>query len=205
MEDKKHQNRGHACRDIGPNPTSQTNTRRGPNTRRRRKPLNLGASTTIETNNRPCPKKSNAGDDLQGIKKGIMELADALVINKADGESVNLATMTRKHYTAAMTLLRHALHWSPQVMTCSALQGDNIDAVWEMVLEYERAARANDVFQIRRDRQSRDWMHHLIGEMLQLKLQQNPAARALVPQLEEQVVAQTITPYAAARQIIDCL
>jgi LAO/AO transport system kinase len=147
----------------------------------------------------------NAGDELQGIKKGIMELADALVINKADGESINLATMTRKHYTAAMTLLRHALHWSPQVLTCSALLGENIDGVWDMVLEYERTARAEQAFQTRRDRQSRDWMHHLIGEMLQLKLQQNPAARAKLPQLEKQVIAQAITPYAAAREIIDCL
>jgi len=83
----------------------------------------------------------NAGDELQGIKKGIVELADALVINKADGESVNLAAMTRKHYTAAMTLLKHASHWAPRVMTCSAAEGVNIDEVWDMVREFERVAR----------------------------------------------------------------
>jgi LAO/AO transport system kinase len=147
----------------------------------------------------------NAGDELQGIKKGIVELADALVINKADGESINLAAMTRKHYTAAMTLLRHALHWSPQVMTCSALEGENIDAVWDMVTDYEQAAKAEQAFQARRDGQSRDWMHHLINEMLQLKLNSNAAARSMLPALEQQVVAHEITPYAAARKIIDCL
>jgi len=147
----------------------------------------------------------NAGDELQGIKKGIMELADALVINKADGESINLATMTRKHYTAAMTLMRHALHWSPQVMTCSALQRENIDGVWNMVLEYEQQARQEQAFQARRDRQAQDWMHHLINEMLQLKLSQNSTAKKLLPELERQVLAQTLTPYAAARRIIDCL
>jgi len=147
----------------------------------------------------------NAGDELQGIKKGIMELADALVINKADGESVNLAAMTRTHYTAAMTLLRHSLHWSPRVMTCSALQRENIDAVWNMVLEYEQQAKRQQAFQARRDRQARDWMHHLINEMLQLKLTRNRAAKLLLPQLEEQVLAHTMTPYAAARRIIDCL
>jgi LAO/AO transport system kinase len=147
----------------------------------------------------------NAGDELQGIKKGIMELADALVINKADGESINLAAMTRKHYTAAMTLLRHALHWSPQVMTCSALEGENIDAVWDMVTDFEQTAKAEQVFQARRDGQSRDWMHHLINELLHLKLDSNPAARSLLPALEQQVVAREITPYAAARKIIDCL
>ena len=147
----------------------------------------------------------NAGDELQGIKKGIVELADALVINKADGESVNLANMTRKHYTAAMTLLRHALHWSPQVMTCSALEGENIGAVWDMVAEFEQTAKAQQVFQARRDGQSRDWMHHLINELLQLKLKSNVAARKLLPELEQQVGAREITPYAAARKIIDCL
>jgi LAO/AO transport system kinase len=147
----------------------------------------------------------NAGDELQGIKKGIMELADALVINKADGESVNLANMTKKHYTAAMTLMRHALHWSPQVMTCSAMDGDNIDAVWDMVVEYETASRSDSAFQSKRDRQSRDWMHHLIGEMLQMKLQSNAQAGAMLPALEQQVVAREITPYTAARKIIDCL
>ena len=147
----------------------------------------------------------NAGDELQGIKKGIMELADALVINKADGESLNLASMTRKHYTAAMTLLRHALHWSPQVMTCSALERKNIDAVWKMVLEYEQRTKREDTFQAKRDCQARDWMHHLINEMLQLKLTQNSAAKKLLPQLEQQVLAHATTPYAAARRIIDCL
>jgi LAO/AO transport system kinase len=147
----------------------------------------------------------NAGDELQGIKKGIVELADALVINKADGESVNLATMTRKHYTAAMTLLRHAVHWAPRVMTCSALEGENIDAVWEMVQDYERSTRAAEAFEAKRDRQARDWMHHLVGEMLQLRLSQSPRAMALMPELERRVVAREITPYAAARQVMDCL
>jgi len=147
----------------------------------------------------------NAGDELQGIKKGIIELADALVINKADGESLNHAGLTQRHYIAAMTLLRHALHWSPQVMTCSALERKNIDAVWAMVLDYEAKARAGSAFKEKRDRQARDWMHHLISEMLQFKLSRNSQARDLLPMLERQVVAGEKTPYSAARQIIDCL
>ena len=147
----------------------------------------------------------NAGDELQGIKKGIMELADALVINKADGESMNLARMTKQHYTAAMTLMRHALHWSPHVMTCSALTGQNIGAVWDMICEFEGVSRKQDALQAKRDRQARDWMHHLVDELLQLKLNSNPEARALLPQLEQQVVQHEITPYTAARKIIDCL
>jgi len=145
----------------------------------------------------------NAGDELQGIKKGIVELADALVINKADGESVNLAAMTRKHYTAAMTLLKHASHWAPRVMTCSAAEGVNIDEVWDMVREFERAAREEHAFQRKRERQARDWMHHLIDEFLHLKL--SGGAGALVSELERRVIAREITPYAAARRIVDRL
>jgi LAO/AO transport system kinase len=147
----------------------------------------------------------NAGDELQGIKKGIMELADALVINKADGESINLATMTRKHYTAAMTLMKHALHWAPQVVTCSALERENIDGVWNMVLEYEAKAREEQAFDAKREAQARDWMHHLVSEMLQMKLHSNSQARGMLPQLEKDVVAGKTTPFAAARRIIDCL
>jgi LAO/AO transport system kinase len=147
----------------------------------------------------------NAGDELQGIKKGIMELADALVINKADGESINLANTTKRHYTAALTLLRHALHWAPQVMTCSSLTGENVGAVWDMICEFEATSRQQNTLQSKRDHQARDWMHHLVNEMLQLKLKSNSAARALLPQLEQQVVKGEITPYTAARKIIDCL
>ena len=75
------------------------------------------------------------GDELQGIKKGIMELADALVINKADGDSEKQAQLARQLYTSAMNVLRHTSFWTPRVMTCSALKQIIIDAVWGMLLE----------------------------------------------------------------------
>ena len=145
------------------------------------------------------------GDELQGIKKGIIELADALVINKADGESEHLATMARQHYTNAMNLLRHTSFWTPRVMTCSALEGTNIDAVWGMVLDYYFQAVEQDAFQAKRARQNRDWMHQLVREMLLLRLTRNPAVRAMLPELERAVAAQEMTAYAAARQIMDQL
>ena len=76
------------------------------------------------------------GDELQGIKKGILELADALVINKADGDSEQMAQLSRTHYTSAMNLLRHTTFWTPRVMTCSALKLINIDAIWGMIIDY---------------------------------------------------------------------
>ena len=121
------------------------------------------------------------GDELQGIKKGIMELADALVINKADGDSESLATMTQRQYISAMSLLRHTSSWEPRVMTCSALQGVNIDSIWAMLCEFQSdAARA---IATKRSRQNSDWMRELMNEMLLQKLSQNTAVKTMLPEL----------------------
>ncbi len=147
----------------------------------------------------------NAGDELQGIKKGIVELADALVINKADGESVQLAEQTRHHFESAMLLLHHQEFWTPRVMTCSAREKTNLDKVWQMICDYQAAAVEGDRFYPKRAEQSRQWMHKLLQEMLELKLGQNPAVNEELPLLEEKVVAGQTTPYAAAKKIIDLL
>lgn len=145
------------------------------------------------------------GDELQGIKKGIMELADALVINKADGESETLATMTQRQYTSAMNLLRHNTFWTPQVMRCSALKSINIDTVWGMVLDYYFQALEKSSFHEKRAQQNRDWMHQLVNEMLQLTLTQNEDVKRMLPALEAAVQNATMTPYTAARKIIQAL
>jgi GTPase len=142
------------------------------------------------------------GDELQGIKKGIMELADALVINKADGDSENMAKLTRQQYTSAMNLLRHTSFWTPQVMTCSALKNINIHAVWGMLVDYYFTAVKEGAFESKRAQQNRDWMHQLVNEMLLLKLSQNSAVKRKLPALEQDVENRQITAYAAARQII---
>ena len=145
------------------------------------------------------------GDELQGIKKGIMELADALVINKADGDSEKLATMTQRQYTSAMNLLRHTSFWTPRVMTCSALKMINIDAVWGMVVDYYFQAVEQEAFQGKRAQQNRDWMHQLVNEMLLRTLSRNPQVKAMLPALEQEVENHDITAYAAARQIMEQL
>lgn len=145
------------------------------------------------------------GDELQGIKKGILELADALVINKADGESENLANLSKQQYAGAMSLLRHMSFWTPQVMTCSALKLFNIDTVWQMILDYFSQAQDNGSFKGKRAQQNREWMHQLVNQMLFLKLEQSARVAAMLPQLEADVENQKVTPYAAAQQIIDSI
>ena len=140
------------------------------------------------------------GDELQGIKKGIMELADALVINKADGESESLATMTQRQYISAMSLLRHTSSWEPRVMTCSALQGVNIDSIWAMLCEFQ--SDADGAIATKRSRQNSDWMRELMNEMLLQKLSQNTAVKAMLPELEEAVEREEITAFAAVRAVM---
>jgi len=147
----------------------------------------------------------NAGDELQGIKRGIMELADALVINKADGESLNLAQRTRSHYQSAMNLLRHTSFWTPRVMTCSAVEKKNIDAVWGMISDFEIEARKNGSLQSKRSKQAKEWMHKLIHEMLMLRLRSNPEVRQEMRSLEQKVIAGETTPYLAAKKLTDMI
>lgn len=147
----------------------------------------------------------NAGDELQGIKRGIMELADALVINKADGESVNLAQRTKQHYQNAFHLIKHGSFWTPKVETCSALEKNRINEVWEMICEYQQLALDNHAFHEKRARQNTEWLKKLIHEMLEMRLKQNPEVQRKLPQLQQGVMDNTTTPYNAAKQIVELL
>ena len=104
-----------------------------------------------------------------------------------------------------MSLLRHNSFWTPRVMTCSALERKNIAAVWDMIVEYENKARQHGHFLMRRREQNAQWMKKLLHDLLDLRLQQNEAARTLTEKLEQQVVDGLCTPYAAAKQIVEKL
>ncbi|NKI17477.1 methylmalonyl Co-A mutase-associated GTPase MeaB [Spongiibacter sp. KMU-166] len=147
----------------------------------------------------------NAGDELQGIKKGIIELADALVINKADGESINLAEQTRRHYQNALHLLRHNSFWTPQVMSCSALKQENIEAVWGMISGFQIDATKNGSLSEKRARQAREWMSKLLHEMLDMKLKEHPQVKAEMPLLNQKVTNGETTPFLAAQRLIELL
>jgi len=147
----------------------------------------------------------NAGDELQGIKKGIMELADVLVINKADGESVNLATRTKTHYQSALHLLSNSSFWSPQVLSCSALENQGIADVWRLVEDYRQQAQANNHLQQKRSQQNQQWMRKLMHDILELRLSENPEIQQQRPKLEQQVIEGRTTPFLAARKLMALL
>ena len=147
----------------------------------------------------------NAGDELQGIKRGIIELADALVINKYDGENTHLAQRTKGQYQNALHLMPHNQSWTPRVETCSALENTGIPEVWSMVEEYEALSKASQEFETKRAQQNSEWLDTLIQEMLTLKLKQSTKIQAELPCLHKAVLDNKVTPYHAARQIIDLL
>jgi LAO/AO transport system kinase len=139
----------------------------------------------------------NAGDELQGIKRGIMELADALLVNKADGENMAQATRTRAHYQNALNMFSHGGFWVPRVLMCSALEHRGIDEVWAMIGEYRAAAETNGALAERRARQNAAWFRHLIAETLEQRFRADPRVAARLPALERQVLRGEVSPRAA--------
>ena len=142
------------------------------------------------------------GDELQGIKKGILELADAIVVNKADGASESVARTTQQHYRSAMSLLRHDDFWEPKVMTCSALQRQGIEDIWKMISDYADASRANGAFDEVRAEQNLSWMRQLVDELLRDQLAKHPRVREALPTVEADVRSAAQTPLAAAQAIL---
>ena len=145
------------------------------------------------------------GDELQGIKKGILELADAILINKADGESENLANKTRLHYQSALSLLTQSGFWSPEVRTCSALERAGINEAWEMITRFHHEALSAGHLAALRSEQNLQWMWQLTDQLLRQQITDHPTLGARLPDIEAQVGASSLTPLSAAQSIIDHL
>ncbi|MDX1649997.1 MAG: methylmalonyl Co-A mutase-associated GTPase MeaB, partial [Myxococcota bacterium] len=144
-----------------------------------------------------------AGDELQGIKKGALELADALVVNKADGEQKAAAERTRVAHVQALELLRPTVEaWRPRVLAVSAREDEGIDGFWRTVLEQREALRESGDFEARRRTQARQWMWSLVEEGLRRAFREHPAVAERIAALEERVQARKITPAAAAGQLL---
>jgi LAO/AO transport system kinase len=143
------------------------------------------------------------GDDLQGIKRGVIELADLIVVNKADGDLKAVARRAAADYQHALRMLRSpTAGWTPEVTTCSALTGEGVAAVWETVGRY-RAAIGDRGIARRRAEQARAWMWNEIGETLLAEVRRHPGVKRLVAGLERDVGAGRTTPAAAARAMLE--
>jgi LAO/AO transport system kinase len=153
----------------------------------------------------------NAGDDLQAIKKGVMELADLVVINKADIDAA-AATRAQAQIASSLRLLglhgnpEHAHHdkkiWHPQVIQLSALTGQGVDAFWAAVLQFKALQMQNGSLAARRQQQSLAWMWERIDAGLKQAFRQQPQVKQLLPQLTEDVLAGRVAASTAARNLL---
>ena len=147
---------------------------------------------------------AGTGDELQGIKRGIMEMADGIVINKADGSNIEKAKLAAAHF-------RNALHlfpapesgWTPRVLTYSGFYGLGIKEIWDMVYEYIDFVKANGYFQYRRNEQAKYWMYESINEQLRNSFYNNPTIASMLGQKESEVLGGTVTSFTAAHQLLD--
>ena len=144
---------------------------------------------------------SGAGDELQGIKKGVLELADAVAVNKADGDNVERAEMARKQYETSLHFLAPSSpNWTPPVLTCSAIEMTGIDKIWESVLAHHKRLALAGELQANRKKQAVDWMWSLVKEGLKERFYQNPEVKKLLPEIIMEVESgKTASTLAAAR------
>ena len=146
---------------------------------------------------------AGAGDELQGIKKGIIEIADALVFNKADGNNKQKAELARAEFANALHYLQaYTKGWHPKVLTASALKGIGIDIIWELIVEFVEYTKKENLFTKQRYKQSLDWMHSLIQESLISKFYAAPEISKELGKVEEELLKGNARATSAAEELL---
>ena len=149
---------------------------------------------------------AGAGDELQGIKKGVLELADAITVNKADGDNIDRAKMARQQYSTAMHLLSPpSPDWSTPVLMCSSLTGTGLAEIWDMVLKHRKIMEEKGELERKRHEQSRLWMWALVKEGMEEWFYKNAQVVNLLPLIEKEVVGGRITATSGAARILSFL
>lgn len=147
---------------------------------------------------------SGAGDELQGIKRGIMEMADLVVVTKADGENLRKAEFARSQIANALHLFPEPESgWRPNVMTCSSVKGNGLTEVWNEVLSFMKHTEANGYYQRNRNRQNEYWMYQTINETLKNNFYQNESVAASIEEFERRVLGNKLSSFIAAKELLD--
>ena len=147
---------------------------------------------------------AGAGDELQGIKRGIMEMADIMVITKADGENIHKAELAKTQFQGALRLFPvPESGWRPKVYTCSAVAATGLEEVWKGVEEFLDHIQANGYFRHNRNRQNKYWMYESINEVLRNSFYHDPAVEARVAEYEKRVLEDKISSFIAAKELLD--
>ena len=147
---------------------------------------------------------TGAGDELQGIKRGIMEMADGIVINKADGRNIQKAELTKAQYKSVINLFPASKSgWSPRIEKCSAILHSGIDTIWDMILDYVQFTKKNGYFYENRKKQSQYWMYETIDDMLKQNFYQNPKLIEKIKEYENLALTEKISSFEAAKKLLD--
>ena len=146
----------------------------------------------------------NAGDELQGIKKGVLELADLVVINKSDGEQETLAKTAQSEYRKALHLLPSTkTSWTPQILRCSSLEKRGMDKIWDSVKSFRKELQNSGEWKKQRQTQTGKWMWSLVEEGLLTNFRNDPNIQKQIPELEKAVNSGKMLPTTAARKMLD--
>ncbi|MFV5684478.1 methylmalonyl Co-A mutase-associated GTPase MeaB [Flavobacterium sp. GB2R13] len=149
-------------------------------------------------------KISGAGDELQGIKRGIMEMADAIVINKADGDNIRKANLAKLEFNRALHLFpAKKSGWTPTTSTCSAITHEGISAVWKTIKQFLELTKVNHYFFEKRKEQNQYWMLETINEQLKLNFYNHPEIHQLLDSTKKAVSTDEISPFAAAQLLLE--
>jgi LAO/AO transport system kinase len=147
---------------------------------------------------------AGAGDELQGLKRGIIELADALVVNKADGDNKIRAKAAQAEYTQALRLLSPATEgWQVRAYTCSALTGEGVAEIWSVIEAFRQTTMASGVFAARRQAQTLAWVQAMIEEHLKTRFFNHPGVIHIRPQIEQAVLAGAMSPAVAVQMLVE--
>jgi LAO/AO transport system kinase len=145
-----------------------------------------------------------AGDELQGIKKGVVELAELIVVNKADGDLLPVAQRTVADYRAALRLIRPlSVHWTPEVIPASAITGAGLDAVWDAIERQTQALTASGEKQDRRGAQAQAALWADLGEGLLTALRRRSDIARAIPEIEDEVRSGALMPMTGARRLLE--
>ncbi|MFC5290432.1 methylmalonyl Co-A mutase-associated GTPase MeaB [Actinokineospora guangxiensis] len=168
--------------------------------------VGVGQSETTVANMVDCflfLTLARTGDQLQGIKKGVLELADVIAVNKADGDHTREAQRAARELASALRLMRNPeATWQPPVLTCSGAENLGLDTLWEQIEQHHKALSASGELAEKRRRQQVDWTWAMVHDTLLTQLREHPAVRSQVPELERRVRDGELTATLAAQEIL---
>ena len=151
-------------------------------------------------------KLAGAGDELQGIKRGIIEMADAIVINKADGNNIEHAEQAKVEFTRALHMFPPKENgWTPEVLTCSALENKGLEAIWQLISNFCKTMKETGYFSKNRENQNENWLIQYLEQELLSKFYLHPRTKELLPKLKAEVMNGNISAFSAAEKLLSLI